>query len=73
MTPLREWRKAQNISMAEVARRLETSIATVSRIERGEQWPSRDMLAAIAETTGGKVTPNDFVLTPTREGSEAAQ
>lgn len=61
MTPLRKWRKAKDISLADLARLLGTSIATVSRVERGEQWPSRGLLISISEITAGDITANDFI------------
>jgi hypothetical protein len=39
----------------------------------GERTPSPVMMRKVAALTAGKVTPNDFVLTPTRHVSETAQ
>lgn len=43
---------AQAIGLTEVS---------ISRIRRGEQSPSLDTMRKIADATGGKVMPNDFV------------
>lgn len=43
------------------------SQSQISRIRRGESFPSRDTLAVIAEFTGGAVTANDFIEPITAE------
>ena len=37
------------------------SPATVTAYLKGEAWPDRETMAAIARETGGEVTANDFV------------
>lgn len=61
MNALRTWRKAKNISLESMASTLGVSAGSLSRIERGEQWPSRETFAKVADATNGEVTANDFL------------
>lgn len=36
------------------------SVSTITRAAEGQTIPSRDLMAKIAEATGGFVLPNDF-------------
>ena len=60
MASLRTWRKAQKITLGELSKRLGMSDASLSRIERGEQWPDRDTIQKIVAETNGGVSINDF-------------
>lgn len=61
---LRDWRKTRNLTMAQAVEVLGLSQPSISRIERGEQWPDKGTMQQIMERTGGEVTPNDFMLEP---------
>ena len=50
MSPLRRWRGQRTLD--ECAALLETTPATLSRIERGEQWVSREMADRLRAVTG---------------------
>ncbi len=61
MNALRNWRKRRNVSIEAMATAIGISIGSLSRIERGEQWPPRETFARILDVTDGEVTANDFV------------
>jgi transcriptional regulator with XRE-family HTH domain len=44
---LRDVRLSLGLTLVEVAGRLEVDPSTLSRIERGRQWPTRDLLERI--------------------------
>lgn len=46
---IREWRKHRGLTLERLAERLETSAASLSRIEKGEQPYTQDYLEALAE------------------------
>ena len=48
-TFLKQWREYRNITQDQLAERLETSKASISRIENGEQAYTQDFLEACAE------------------------
>lgn len=56
---------------------LAVSTASLSRIERNEQWPDRAIVERVIQMTEGKVTANDFVdfeaNSGTRPSVEAAE
>jgi transcriptional regulator with XRE-family HTH domain len=60
MASLRTWRKAQKITLGELSKRLGMSDASLSRIERGEQWPDRETIQRIVDETNGDVSINDL-------------
>ena len=64
MTTLREYRKSRGIPLEVVATEVGVSSASLSRIERGEQWPDKLILENIERYTDGEVTPNDFTARP---------
>lgn len=59
---LRDWRKQRNLTMAEAVEILGLSQPSISRLERGEQWPDKTTIQRIIERTDGEVTANDFLL-----------
>ena len=61
MNPLRAWRKRRSLTLEDFAAQIGVSSASLSRIERGAQWPARPVAERIAAETGGEVTPNDFM------------
>ena len=74
MASLRTWRKAQKITLGELSKRLGMSDASLSRIERGEQWPDRETIQRIVDETNGDVSINDLfeagALAPRVEAAE---
>jgi transcriptional regulator with XRE-family HTH domain len=60
-TTLRAWRKSRGLTIEAVARDLDISGGSLSRIERGEQWPDRAIIIRITDLTNGEVQANDFV------------
>ena len=50
---LRAWRGDRTLD--EVAALLQTTPATISRLERGEQWVSRELALRIRDVTGIQV------------------
>ena len=59
--------EAEGLTATEFAGRVGRSIATISRIARGLHAPDWPTMRAIAEATGGRVMPNDFVSRPASE------
>lgn len=64
MNALRTWRKKRDLTQDKLAESLGVSVGSLSRIERGEQWPDRSFFERLVEVTSGCVTANDFVLLP---------
>ena len=65
MSKLRTWRKARRMTQGKFAEKfaalgLDTHMATISRIELGELWPSPKIVAAIEKITRGAVTAADI-------------
>lgn len=58
---LKAWRKTKKLSMEKAKAVLGLSQPSISRIERGLQWPDKDTMQQIMDRTDGAVTPNDFV------------
>jgi len=54
MNNIRQLRKAQGMTQAELARRLETSVATISRLESADIRLSADWLTRIAKALGAR-------------------
>lgn len=67
MNPLRTWRKARDLTQDQMAEMLCISVGSLSRIERGEQWPDRAFFERLTEVTGGSVTANDLVAVSTNQ------
>ena len=44
----------------DLAARLKVSVSTITRVAKGDQKPSHDLISAIVSATEGAVTPNDF-------------
>ena len=58
---LRDWRKTRNLTMAQAVDVLGLSQPSISRIERGEQWPDKGTMQKIIDRTNGEVTANDLM------------
>lgn len=61
MSTLRTWRRTNGFTIEAMAEKLGVSVGSLSRIERGEQWPDRVFFERMASMTNGDVTANDFV------------
>lgn len=48
-TYFREWREHRGLTQEQLASRLETSVASISRIESGNQPYTQDVLEALAD------------------------
>jgi transcriptional regulator with XRE-family HTH domain len=72
MNALRRFREERQLSQADMAKLIGTTVASISRWETGERRPSSTMFPRIIRATKGKVTPNDFYLarSPVREAAE---
>lgn len=64
---LSDWLDREHMSKAEFARRTSLSEGMVSLLCRDATWLSQKTAKTIRDTTGGEVTPNDFL------SAEAAQ
>lgn len=65
--PLRAYRVEQQISLQALADAVGVTKPTMSRIERGKQKPSLDLIDRLVSETGGAVTADDFL--PSRRGA----
>jgi transcriptional regulator with XRE-family HTH domain len=72
MNALKRYREAQGLNQEELAQKLGTTAATVSRIEAGIRYPSVKLMRQIMTATNGAITPNDFVVQSTPAQPEAA-
>jgi DNA-binding XRE family transcriptional regulator len=59
--PLRTYRRKINATQRELASRLDISLPSMCRLEKNQQWPSRDLMARIVSLTGGFVSASDFL------------
>lgn len=57
---LEHWRRAHGLTTEQVAKKILSTQATISRLENDKQAPSWPLMQAIFHLTGGEVTPNDF-------------
>lgn len=57
---LNAYRLQRGLSIAEFARRVGVSKQAMSRYDRGERIPRRDVMARIQVETGSRVKPGDF-------------
>lgn len=68
---LAEYRKAHGLTLVKMAEMLSIHYTHVRRVERMEQTPSRELIARIAQVTGGAVQPND--LFPSLASTDASE
>ena len=54
------WRKARGLSLADLAERIGVTSVSLSRYERDERIPAREIMPKIVAETDGAVQPNDF-------------
>lgn len=60
--PLRQWRKKNNIILADFAERVQSTASSISRIERGVQSPSLALLVRIIDATNQDVDMFHFFM-----------
>jgi transcriptional regulator with XRE-family HTH domain len=57
---LKDYLAQEGNSAAKLAEAAKVSVSTIWRAAEGKTLPSRELMRAIIEHTGGAVTPNDF-------------
>lgn len=59
---LREWRRARapKRTLDELSEMTGIPVSSLSRIERGEQWPTSEQVLAIVKATDGQVSAEDL-------------
>ncbi|WP_041344925.1 helix-turn-helix transcriptional regulator [Nitrobacter sp.] len=57
--PLKAYRKAQGMTLEELASRVGTTKSWLSRIESGEP-PGSSLIGRLVAASDGQLTPNDF-------------
>lgn len=57
---LKDWRAREGLSLEAAGERLDLSHATLSRIERGKNYPDRETVQKIFDRTNGEVTLHDW-------------
>ena len=67
MNAIRTWRKQRDLTQEQMADLLGVSASSLSRMERGEQWPDREFFEKLISVTDGAVTANDFLCIDQRE------
>lgn len=68
--PLRSYREQAGLSLDELAALVETSKASLSRIETRAQTPSLGLVERIVKASGGLLSANDFFGDEVREPAE---
>ena len=51
---LRKWRKAKKLTLSQVAQLVESTEATISRIETGKAFPSFKLMSKLQAATDGR-------------------
>jgi transcriptional regulator with XRE-family HTH domain len=62
--PLRLYREKVGLSLDDLAGMVDTSKASLSRIETRQQVPSMGLVERIVKATAGVLTANDFMAVP---------
>lgn len=57
---LKQWREKLGITMADAEAKLGVSQPTISRIERGIQYPGPQTIAKLFDKSGGTINANDL-------------
>jgi len=55
---VKKWRENMGLSSTQAAAVLGLSQPSVSRIERGEQWPDPETMERLVQASGGAITPD---------------
>lgn len=73
---LKTWRESRGLTRTDAAPVLGVTQPSLSRIERGEQWPDPETIEKIIRNSGGLVTAEDLVgsfMEMRRAKNEAAE
>lgn len=73
MSALRTFRKSRRMSIEQLAKLLDSSIATISRIENGLQDPQPQMMRDIIRLSGGTISADDLLGLSAADGEAAPQ
>jgi transcriptional regulator with XRE-family HTH domain len=58
--PLRQWRKKNNIILTDFAKLVGTTASSISRVERGVQDPSLNLMSRIVKATNKEIKFHHF-------------
>lgn len=62
------WRRIHDLTLAELSKRIGVTEVSLSRYERGERIPAREIMPKIVKATDGAVQPNDFYSEDKEQG-----
>jgi transcriptional regulator with XRE-family HTH domain len=68
---LSDWMSATGLEDDSLARMVGSDRSTISRIRRGLNRPSWELVAKLTKLSGGAVSANDFLASPKDEPAEA--
>lgn len=68
-----EWMTEQGLDDDEIAIKLRVHRSTISRLRRGKQRPSFDLLRALIEMADGALSPSSFEMSAARSDGAADQ
>lgn len=60
--PLRQWRRKNNVILTDFAKLAGTTASSISRVERGVQDPSLNLMVRIVKATNKEITLHHFFL-----------
>ena len=60
--PVRQWRIKNKVILADLAKMAKTTASSLSRVERGIQDPSLNLMVRIMEATNREITLHHFFL-----------
>jgi len=60
--PLRQWRRKNNVILTDFAKLAGTTASSISRVERGVQDPSLNLMVRIMKATNKEITLHHFFL-----------
>lgn len=73
MVKLDAYLEGQSLTNAAFAATVNVSEATISRLRKGKQSPSWDLIQRIAVETGGEISPNDWLDSALASSESAAE
>jgi transcriptional regulator with XRE-family HTH domain len=59
--PVRKYRLACKLKLRELAARIDISVPSLSKIERGKQVPSLELISRLIKLSRGKLRADDFL------------
>jgi transcriptional regulator with XRE-family HTH domain len=60
-SPLRRARKAKGWTLVQAAREIGTDVGNLSRLERGQQYPGRELAARVLTVFGGELSADELL------------